>query len=57
MLEDSDQSGLACLQLQRFDLQVLSQVSRRRISEADAAPLYAKTAEIRAMLGCGGSVG
>lgn len=56
MMDDYDQPGLACLTLQRFDMQVQSQVARRRISTADAEPLYAKTDEIRSVLGCGGSV-
>lgn len=54
MFADADQPQLACLQLARFDLEVRAQVSRRRVTESDAASLYAKTAEIRSMLGCGG---
>ena len=54
--EEYDLPAITCMQLNSFDLQVRSQVSRRRITQADAGPLYAKSAEIRELLGCGGSV-
>jgi len=52
-LEDNGQTTLTCLQLTRFDLEVRSQVAKRRIDGADASLLYAKTTQIRAMIGCG----
>jgi hypothetical protein len=49
-------AGVGCLQTRLFDLQVRAQVDARLITTANAAPLYAKTAEIRNALGCGGIV-
>ena len=53
VLEAANQTGLTCLHLTRIDLEVRMQVSKRRISSADAAALYAQTAMIRAAIGCG----
>jgi len=50
----NNMAGFACLQTWLFDLQDRSQVNARRITPANAAPLYAKTAEIRTAMGCGG---
>jgi len=53
--EASGNDSLACLMLMRFDLEVRSQISKRRIMKADGAALMAQSSLIRSEIGCGGA--
>jgi|GEM_PF-6552493 len=52
----NDMPGMACLQSRIFDIQVMTQVAKRRIARSDAAVLLNQTSQIRNFLGCGVSV-
>jgi|GEM_PF-2019165 len=54
-LANANQVGLSCVQLSSLDMQIRAQESKRRISRQDAYEIYAQTALIRAVIGCGGS--
>jgi len=53
--EASGADGASCLMLSRLELEVRSQVSKRRITTRDAQTLWTKIDEVQAAIGCGGA--
>ena len=51
-LDANGQDALACTMLLRLDLEIQTQVAKRRVSPADADDIFARTAQLRTSLGC-----
>ncbi len=55
-LDDSNADSLSCQQLHRLELELTSQVAKRRITSRDADPIFTKIDEIQAAQGGCGSL-
>ena len=51
-LESTGQTSLSCVMLVRLDLEIRSQVAKRRIAPADAQNIYDRTSQLRMSMGC-----